>query len=169
MRDHGSLDDILCDPELAGQFDEIAQRLAPGFTSLQYRWGALTLRKTSKTARVRSEFFRELSLDEFETSQQLRAWKTLEDISDISDSSGLYLITGRLRQKIYVGGTLNLRNRLSTQFAPSQRDEWDRRGAVSISLLRKPDVTDPIDLLSMQKRLIQDCSPILNDLGPTAA
>ena len=66
MKDHGTLDDILCDPDLANQFDEIAQDLAPGFSSLQYRWGALTLRKKSKTARVRSAFFKSLSFDEFE-------------------------------------------------------------------------------------------------------
>ena len=70
MKGHGTLDDILCDPDLANQFDEIARSLAPGFTSLQYRWGALTLRKKSKTARVRSEFFTTLSLDEFEIESE---------------------------------------------------------------------------------------------------
>ena len=38
MKEHGTLDDILCDPELARKFDEFARRLAPGFTPLQYRW-----------------------------------------------------------------------------------------------------------------------------------
>ena len=80
------------------------------------------------------------------------------------------MITGRSRQKIYVGGALNLHRRLSTQFAARQLDDWEKkRGAASISFLRKPDVTDPIDLLSMQKRLIQLAKPRLNDLGPTAA
>ena len=50
MKGHGTLDEILCDPELANRFDEIARNLAPGFSSLQYRWGALTLRKKSKAA-----------------------------------------------------------------------------------------------------------------------
>ena len=168
MKGHGTLDDILCDPDLANQFDEIARSLAPGFTSLQYRWGALTLRKKSKTARVRSEFFTTLSLDEFESSRQLRSWKTEEDRLD---SPGLYLITGRSRQKItYVGSALNLQKRLSTQFAADQLDDWEKnRDAQSIWFLRKPEVTDPIDLLSMQKRLIQLAKPRLNDLGPTAA
>lgn len=48
-RKHGlSLDMILCDSELAAQFDELAQRIAPGFTSLQYRYAALNLRKVKK-------------------------------------------------------------------------------------------------------------------------
>jgi hypothetical protein len=40
-----SLDQILCDPRLAARFDEIASRLAPGFASEDYRWGALCIRK----------------------------------------------------------------------------------------------------------------------------
>jgi site-specific DNA-methyltransferase (adenine-specific) len=167
MKGHGTLDEILCDPDLANQFDEIAKRLAPGFKSLEYRWGALTLRKKSKTARVRAEFFTNLSVKQFESKQELRTWKNAKDIPD---SPGLYLITGPSRQKIYVGGALNLRKRLCKQFDDSQLDDWEkRRGARSISFLRKPEVTDPIDLLSMQRRLIQLAKPRLNDLGPTAA
>jgi site-specific DNA-methyltransferase (adenine-specific) len=167
LREYGTLDDILCDPELAIRFDGTARRLAPGFTSLEYRWGALTLRKMSSKTRARSELFATLSLAEFHSKQLLRSW-TAE--KDILSSPGLYLVTGRSRQKIYVGGTLNLRNRLSTQFADGQLDEWETRwGAKSISLLRKPEVTDPIELLSMQRRLIELERPSLNDLGPTAA
>lgn len=165
---HGSFDEILCDPDLASQFDEIAHRLAPGFTPLQYRWGALTLRKKSKTARVRSAFFTTLTPEEFGSSQQLRSWQKSKDVLN---SPGLYLIAGGAREKIkYVGSTLDLRKRLSTQFAADQLDDWERnRDAKFIRFLRKPEVTDPMDLLSMQKRLIQLTKPTLNDSGPTAA
>ena len=91
MKEHGSLDDILCDPDLAQAFDQKARRLAPGFTSLQYRWGALTLRKTSETARVRSENFATLSLKQFKLGRQLRSWM---DDEDSLKSPGLYLIPG---------------------------------------------------------------------------
>ena len=167
MKAHGTLDDILCDPDLAIEFDEIARSLAPGFTSLQYRWGALTLRKKSKDARVRSELLTTLSLREFGSKHELRSW---ENQADISNLPGLYLITGRSRQKIYVGGALCLQKRLSTQFAEAQLVEWEKnRDAKFISFLRKPEGTAPIDLLSMQKRLIQLAKPILNVLGPSAA
>ncbi len=46
-----SLDAILCDPELATQFDELARRVVPGFEPLCYRWAALGLRKRAKDAR----------------------------------------------------------------------------------------------------------------------
>ncbi len=169
MRDQGTLDDILCDPELAHQFDEKAHALAPGFTSLQYRWGALTLRKQSKAVRIRSDFFKELSLDEFETRRQLRSWNT---VTNISGSPGLYLIAGRSEEICYVGGTLDLQRRLSKQFADGQLENWEgQRGAVSISCLLQPEGTHLIDLLSMQNRLIQlaNPSPILNVSGPAAA
>ncbi|HUU97629.1 MAG TPA: site-specific DNA-methyltransferase [Phycisphaerae bacterium] len=40
-----SLDDILCDPERTGVFDQIAARIAPGKSPFEYRWTALALRK----------------------------------------------------------------------------------------------------------------------------
>jgi DNA modification methylase len=169
MKGHGTLDDILCDPDLANRFDEIARSLAPGFSSLEYRWGALTLRKKSKAARVRAEFLTTMSLREFEARRELRSCTNAEDISN---SPGLYLVTGRSRQKttyMYAGSALNLRRRLSKQFAAAQLDYWEKQtDAEAISFVCRPDVTDAIDLLSMQKRLIQLAKPRMN-LGPTAA
>jgi hypothetical protein len=43
-RDQVSLDHILCDPDLADQFDNIAASICPGYTPLEYRWAALSLR-----------------------------------------------------------------------------------------------------------------------------
>jgi len=43
-----SLDRILCDPRLAAEFDDTAKRIAPGCTSLEYRWAAFTVRKARR-------------------------------------------------------------------------------------------------------------------------
>jgi len=40
-----TLDDILCNPVLACEFDHLASRIAPGHTPFEYRWGALSVRK----------------------------------------------------------------------------------------------------------------------------
>jgi DNA modification methylase len=40
-----SLDDILCDPSIAAEFDGFCRRISPGFGSFEYRWGALAVRK----------------------------------------------------------------------------------------------------------------------------
>jgi excinuclease UvrABC nuclease subunit len=125
------------------------------------------LRKTTKTARDRSKLYTTLSLDQFGKNQRLRSLKHEEDSFD---SPGLYWITGSRQENMYVGSALNLRRRVSTQFAADRLDHWlNKWGATSIRRLPKPEVTDPIDLLSMQKRLIQLASPSLNVLGPTAA
>ena len=47
-REGVSLDSLLCDPALAEEFDRLAADIAPGFSSLQYRWAALNLRKAKK-------------------------------------------------------------------------------------------------------------------------
>ena len=47
-RDHVTLDQILCDPARAAEFDEIAGTIAPGFSAFQYCWAALNLRKRKK-------------------------------------------------------------------------------------------------------------------------
>lgn len=45
VRNGSSLDDILCDPDRASVFDQIARRIAPRRSSFEYRWAALALRK----------------------------------------------------------------------------------------------------------------------------
>src|SRR5262245_41527575 len=47
-RDGVSLDDIICSPALAAEFDTLAANIFPGLTPLQYRWAALNLRKARK-------------------------------------------------------------------------------------------------------------------------
>jgi hypothetical protein len=47
-RDGLSLDAIICDPAMATEFDGLAAKILPGYTSLQYRWAALNLRKKKR-------------------------------------------------------------------------------------------------------------------------
>ena len=44
-REGVSLDDLICDPDLAATRDKLAGEISPGFSSLEYRWAALALRK----------------------------------------------------------------------------------------------------------------------------
>ncbi len=39
-RDQVTLDDILCDPERAMEFDALARQITPGYSALDYRWAA---------------------------------------------------------------------------------------------------------------------------------
>ncbi len=94
-----SLDDILCNPELARRFDEVASRIKPGFSPLEYRWAALGLRKTGRQSAA------ELSVG-FPLNQQLPLFDL--DPADVPETPGLYLIQAD-DKPLYVNATDNLR------------------------------------------------------------
>jgi site-specific DNA-methyltransferase (adenine-specific) len=103
-RDGISLDDILCDPQLAREFDKLAMKLAPGYSSLQYRWAAFNLRKASK---LKPEL-----LSRVVQSERITIHAIAElDVASISNNQGLYLFATS-NQALYAGAAQNLRNRL---------------------------------------------------------
>jgi len=115
------LDEILCDPQLAVQFDLMADRLAPGYSSLEYRWAALKLRKEANVARGRGHVLtpptrldRELSLNEL-------------DLDDLPDTSGIYILSDGHGTGLYAGETRNLQQRLS--LGKQQSAEWSKISA----------------------------------------
>ena len=50
-----TLDALLCNPELARRFDELAAAYAPGHCPFEYRWAAISLRKRAKRAKQLAE------------------------------------------------------------------------------------------------------------------
>ena len=50
-----TLDGLLCNPDLAGRFDELAAAYSPGHSPFEYRWAALALRKRAKKAKQLAE------------------------------------------------------------------------------------------------------------------
>jgi DNA modification methylase len=103
-----SLDDILCDPKKAVRFDEIARTYAPGYSSLQYRWAALSIRKRAKDWRKSaSELSSELAnrkFTSFETAASM-------DVKKLYGLGGVYLLKDRDRA-LYLGETFDLGIRL---------------------------------------------------------
>lgn len=103
-RDQISLDLIICDPEKAREFDELASRIAPGFTSLQYRWAALNLRKRQRlppeiiSHALPSRSVSVVPVDELDTRV-------------VPVEHGLYLFFDE-KQALYVGEATILRNRI---------------------------------------------------------
>ena len=117
-----SLDEILCSPDLAEEFDTIAARFSPGFTPLQYRWAALKIRKTISVARSRAAVLKD-SLKQ----RRLKFGKTerLQDIVDetIPEAGGLYLLSQSKNKQLYAGETLDLRRVLLT--IKKQQQVWE--------------------------------------------
>jgi site-specific DNA-methyltransferase (adenine-specific) len=124
-RGFNSLDDILCDPAAAAEFDQTAALLAPGFTPLEYRWGALKLRKESKRTRCRAgtigmRNFREPFSDPLAIKGQL--------LSRIPETAGVYLVgDGATDVSLYAGEALRLRSRLESQFSGPAKRFWQDR------------------------------------------
>ena len=114
-----TIDEILCDPTLAEQFDQHAMQFAPGYSSLEYRWAALGLRKAAKTARTRGSV---LSAPvRFDASYEIAAIGSI----DLPELPGVYVVAGANAGNLYAGETSNLRDRLHAQFAQTSRDSWE--------------------------------------------
>ncbi len=103
-----TLDDILCDPTLAEEFDRRANRWTPGYTSLEYRWAALKIRKQARLAHHRGS--------QLPTNQRFRGPLRIEELNNdhLASIAAVYVLRpGERRKPVYVGESQNLRNRFS--------------------------------------------------------
>jgi len=160
-----SLDEILCDPRLAKTFDAIAQQFAPGFEEWQYRWAALMLRKQAKKAVDRSgNLPKALKVLGPSTSVKKIRWNS------IPETPGVYLLTDTRKVDVYVGETMNLRERLRSHFGgDSSENLWisaaNKRTKITsaLSVLVYPSKAIlPSETLSWQCYYARQYNPVLN-------
>ncbi len=119
-----SLDDLLCDPRIASQFDDLAQQFAPGFRSVDYRWGAIKLRKEGRNARQRAESHRrKLKIKKFTKGVLLSEL----DLSQVPSSPGVYGIALAGGEFLFAAETHGLAARLKAHFeSDDARQRWLR-------------------------------------------
>ena len=128
-----SLDEILCDPAIAVTFDDLAARFAPGFSPLQYRWGALTLRKRAKVARSRGSILKVPSRLQTPIMIDGSNPGELSQIEELSDAPGVYLVTGDGNERLYVGETVSLKKCLGDNFgSPGPLRAWVDHSKTSV-------------------------------------
>jgi site-specific DNA-methyltransferase (adenine-specific) len=169
MIDRGfrSLDDILCDPDAALEFDRIAGLLAPGFEPLKYRWGALKLRKESKRARTRANvLYEQLGsfVEPFRDSLPVIARNFIR----LPETAGVYLVVNSDGGKpCYVGEALNLRVRLTRQFQGDQLRVWKREFARNLSVRYFTTEADIPLMLAYQSLCVRKRKPEWNLLEPS--
>jgi site-specific DNA-methyltransferase (adenine-specific) len=151
MVDQGcdSLDDILCDPVLARQFDAQAARWAPNFTPLEYRWAALKLRKKAKEASREASLLRDASLSKPVTLDR-------SGFRQLPQSPGIYVVLGSKERVLYAGETKDLHGRLE-----STRALWKN---YSRTLAARYFLTACSfgKRLAYQRRLVYQHRPMLN-------
>jgi site-specific DNA-methyltransferase (adenine-specific) len=144
-REHLSLDEILCDPELAELFDSNASRFAPHRESLEYRWAALMLRKRAKAAR--DQKLKEIP---FSKDQKLRSL----DVEKYAGVPGIYLLETAKHQPLYVGWTFDLKQRFRRTLNEA-RAAWEHESSVgNIDDLRFRTITLPPDSPLLERELV---------------
>jgi len=162
-----SLDEILCDPGLAKQFDHVASRIAPGRSPFEYRWGALALRKAvAKGNTILDQVRARLVHQEF----------ALEARASFPTARAHYVISvGETR--LYVGFAADLANCLF--FEPARIEvAAEHLGVQNFSARNvrlKYQLFDPGDRQSTQvrgarrTRLVKDLHPLGNIENPERA
>jgi site-specific DNA-methyltransferase (adenine-specific) len=161
MLDEGSrsLDEILCNPPQADKFDEVARRFAPGFSSLQYRWAALRIRKRAKKIRahqvnVPSDILQR-KIPRFQTMGEL-------ELDRVKSIPGVYLLRSTSQRFLYAGETVDLAARMHRKmqsFSPWQK----MTKAVEIGVLPLAECENH-HRLGLQSVLIKQRQPEFNYL-----
>jgi site-specific DNA-methyltransferase (adenine-specific) len=113
-----SLEEILCDPELAIAFDRFAMDRAPGRSPLEYRWTALMLRREMQQSQSKDPVNSDGSMSDPDGRVQWSEHTKLSRDSLVAMPAcpAVYeLSVNEQRQAVYIGYTLNLRCRLESQ------------------------------------------------------
>jgi hypothetical protein len=131
-----SLDKIICDPELAEEFDDYASKLAPGRSSLEYRVAALGLRKAGRLNKDATSAIEIPKLTPISRVSRL-------DPSVLPETSGLYLFSSS-HNPVFLSQTDNLRHRIEKHIAVSDAKGlpvwlWDG-GPLDLSVAEMPGV-----------------------------
>lgn len=161
-RDGATIDRILCSTGQAGEFDDLAIVLCPGYSSLEYRWAILNLRKTRSLApEVMSQIAPSISVTIKRVSEI--------NIDEISNGQGLYMFLDSATQDaLYVGESRNLRRRVTKHLEHSDNRGlahwlWERgTDDIWFELHELPANTTMKARRALERELIDSREPILN-------
>ncbi len=162
-RDGISIDRIFCDPVKASEFDQLAAQMSPGYSTLEYRWAALALRKKK---RLKPEIVSRVLPS---TSVTIVPVKLIE-LAKIPLQQGLYLFY-ESKQTLYVGEANNLQKRMKKHLDHSDnkglaRWLWDNGSdGMFLEFHTLPEATTSAARRSLELELIHSRSPIFNVAG----
>ena len=146
-----TLDDVLCSPLLAAEFDRLAAEFAEGFTPFQYRWAAMAIRKRAKSSK---ELAREQFLDWF--TKRLPRPKPLQAcVTSKYENAGVYVLFNE-GHPLYVGETFNVKSRIEQiDSTPAWKD-------LAPNSVRMFSGTEQQIQHGLQSILIEKTDPLLN-------
>lgn len=147
-----NINEVFCDPIIAGEFDSLAARHAPGRTSLEYRWAALMLSQQVKVARIRgaireapAKFGKLFSLENLDTEA-------------LPASAGVYLLQQSQNTNLYAGETLNLQQRMRLLLCEESHSSLGKNLQIRIF----PTQSSQTDFLAWQSCFVTKHQPTLN-------
>jgi site-specific DNA-methyltransferase (adenine-specific) len=152
-----TIDDILCDPGLASQFDSIARRLAPGFMPFEYRWAILSIRKAGRHEKLPASF----QMPEFKGRFRL----VIDPLEKVPDASGVYLLHEK-QKLLYARSTEHLRHGVELHRNPKvlraiTEKLWKPNPedfVVSYAVLLQKKTL----LQALEKKIVEERKPIFN-------
>jgi hypothetical protein len=161
--EHGrglTVDQIVCDPTTAAEFDEMAARIAPGYTPLQYRWAAINLRKAK---RLKPESISQVVPA---VSSDLGPLTSIR-VDSVPAQQGIYILYSAVAT-LYIGEAINLRRRISRHL-----DHYDNKGLahwfwengfsqVHLEIRVLPSSTSQRVRCALERELIVSRKPLFN-------
>jgi len=146
-----TLDGILCDPDLAARFDQIAAMFDPATHSpLDYRWAALTLRKRAKIAKRLAAKYADWETQELPAAVPASKWNEAEHAR-----SGVFVLYGPNRICLYVGLALNVGKQVERLLATAA---WRELEPAAIHVIP----SERAGLLGLKAVLAQRLQPLMN-------
>ncbi|MBN1852469.1 MAG: site-specific DNA-methyltransferase [Pirellulales bacterium] len=150
--DYGlTLDDMLCSPQAASTFDRIAEQFAPGYSSFEYRWAALSIRKRA----IKSKSLAWNRFADWAKKRLPRNMPLGKCLSEKFERPGVYLLASS-NQTLYVGETCNLRTRIARIL---ENETWTQMAPRSVKWIPSDEYASQHGLQSM---LIGRMKPLLN-------
>lgn len=151
--DYGKkIDDILCSPEAAAEFDRIAKEFAPHHTSFEYRWAALAIRKrATKSKSLAKNHFSDWFEKDLPRHQSVSRCKP-----EKHEKAGVYVLKNRT-QTLYIGESLHVGNRIK-QIQNTGAECWNNLGLTRVCILP----TNGRPQHGLQSVLIRRFDPVLN-------
>lgn len=152
--DYGmTLDEMLCSPQAAEEFDALAAQMAPGYSPFEYRWAALALRKRATTKRLK-EFAAEQRAHW--QQQPTPSRKSIEAcLTSKYECPGVYVVLEG-DSPLYIGETRNLRSRLEKLI---NTETWMKFSPDAVRIWKLDHEQDQFGLRSY---LVSKANPLLN-------
>jgi len=157
-----TLDQVLCEPELGKEFYEYASRLVPGFSTFDYLWGALRVRKRG---RFKNKTVLNVEPPELESLENVRRLR----ISRVPEVAGFYMFSSD-ETPIFINQTENLYNRLAQHIHFSSHrglPEWLWEKSLQVAFTARPEV-GLTDRQIMELSEVRCRHPLFNFYGSIA-